>query len=96
MGTILNFRVGVVSAAFCIVMLVACSSSDDSGGSGGICPLSYPGCSAKNLCSTCHSTCGYCQDLNESTCGADDCMTCAAGRELHVIWTDGTGECLLK
>ncbi|MBN1772604.1 MAG: hypothetical protein JXB32_15145 [Deltaproteobacteria bacterium] len=55
--------------------------------------MGYPGCSVNNQCTSCYDTCVYCQDLNESYCGADDCMTCQPGLTLHVLWSDGTGEC---
>eukprot|EP01084_Bolivina_argentea_P089623 161676_1 len=65
------------------------------------CPEGIDGCSELNLCTSCHETCEYCQNLNSSLCGALNCMTCADinndgldnDYSFEIIETDGTGIC---
>lgn len=91
----------------CITLVLLVAACGDGGGSGSgngggythsyssVCPSYVPGCSTSNKCTTCHYSCGdYCQNLNGSTCGADDCMTCPSGYKLQKVWSDGTGKCV--
>eukprot|EP01083_Nonionella_stella_P189956 703631_1 len=57
------------------------------------CPSHITGCSPLNFCSKCPESCGeYCQ-CEGCECGAQDCMACAPGDTLTVIYPDGTGSC---
>lgn len=61
------------------------------------CPEGHPGCSAANLCKSCPSECGTCQNFRETDkygqCSASDCFTCEHGYKHIPKHTDGRGYC---
>lgn len=60
------------------------------------CPLGVGGCSKENQCTSCDETCVFCQNLDDTTCGPADCMTCEEGYRLVQVFDDGTGNCILE
>ena len=59
-----------------------------------ICPVGFSGCSEDNLCQWCDPSCVYCQNLDSSDCGPNDCMSCQPGLELVELYDDGSGKCV--
>eukprot|EP00045_Choanoeca_perplexa_P003598 m.32138 g.32138 ORF g.32138 m.32138 type:complete len:355 (+) comp12130_c0_seq1:85-1149(+) len=58
------------------------------------CPKGNNLCHPANKCKACPSTCKFCQNLSNSTCHEDDCMSCHSGQSVLVKYSDGTGPCV--